>query len=781
MIKKLLLTSLLVAGSVLLFAQTPMFFNTNSAGGGNVFPFGNLAASRKVQWFIPPNSLGAVAPGNNITKVWFQAGSTASQTYPIFTIKLKNGSGTGLTGVASGPIEPGMTVVYSAVNQTLSTTTGVWFGFNLQTPWLYNPNQPLIVEVEHNATSGSGPSIYQFTSIPGPGNGRQWADYNVGTLTGIGTNQVNFGIDVIPATPCTVAPIANTIVPSSFSTCPFISNPTMSLASTYSFGGITYQWQSSTISPVGPWSAIPNATMSQAPSGTIGVTTWFTCVATCTNPGGGSTTITPTQFYVSGSVTSTPPYYENFEGLQANNRLPNCSWTAPNLGSSITTWLTSQTGNRIANSGTMFGNFVAPSTNNFVYTNGITLQPGITYSAAIWYSTEYTGANNWTNLSLMVGPNQSPTGMQLIAQVSPAVSGPYKLLSGVFTVPSAGDYYIGIRANGGSGGAPYLNFDDLSVTIPCSGAGAVNSPTVLIPSNSTTICAGDPLTINAAGADAYLWNDGTIGNLWTGTPQSNTVISVAGTNTLTGCVNVASMNVQVDARPNLFVFGTPPSICPGQTSFLTASGAVTYAWNTGSNLQSISVTPATNTTYTVNGTGNNGCVATGTVAVSVKPQPTITIAPNPEACAGEMVTISAFGASTYAWYSSSSPVVLQGSNVIVQLFNSTTFTVIGTGANGCTGQQTTSQSMALCQGIAENSNSKQLSVYPNPSDGHFHLELSSGSIVKVIVTDVSGKEVLHINGTSNTADLNLTALASGVYYAAIMEADASHMIRLIKQ
>ena len=117
--------------TAMVFGQTPMFFNTNAAGGSNTFPFANSATSRKLQWFIPPNSLTGVTVGNNITKVWFQAGTSASQTYPIFTIKLKTGSGTGLTGTNGGPIEPGMTVVYTAINQTVATTAGSWFGFTL--------------------------------------------------------------------------------------------------------------------------------------------------------------------------------------------------------------------------------------------------------------------------------------------------------------------------------------------------------------------------------------------------------------------------------------------------------------------------------------------------------------------------------------------------------------------------------------------------------------------------------------------------------------------------
>lgn len=502
--KKHYLTTLLILVFCGLYAQTPMFFNTNVTTGANTFPFANASTSRKVQWFIPPGSLGAVTAGNNITKVWFQAGSTASQTYPIFTIRLKTGSGTGLTSTAGGPVEPGMTLVYSATNQTLATTAGSWFGFTLQTPWLYNPLLPLIVEIEHNATTTSGPTVYQAVSIPGPGNGRQWSDYLATTNTGVGTNQVNFGIDVLPATPCTVAPQAAGVTPANFTTCPFVSNPQLSLTTTYSFGGITYQWQMSTVSNVGHFTPVAGATLSTYNTPTLGVNTWYTCVATCTNPGGGSTTLTPSQFQQGATVVSTVPYFEDFEGILVDNRLPNCSWYAQNLGTTANSYVSSNSNNRIAKSGSKFGSFSLPSSNNSVYSNGITLYPGVTYSAAIWYSTEYFGYSNWNDLTMLIGSTQTSVGQQTIASVSPAISGPYKLLSGVFTVPSQGDYYICLRANGTAGSALYLNYDDLSVTIPCDGLGASNSPTLITSSPTGVICSGDNLAFSASGADAYL-------------------------------------------------------------------------------------------------------------------------------------------------------------------------------------------------------------------------------------------------------------------------------------
>lgn len=72
------------------------------------------------------------------------------------------------------------------------------------------------------------------------------------------------------------------------------------------------------------------------------------------------------------------------------------------------------------------------------------------------------------------------------------------------------------------------------------------------------------------------------------------------------------------SAPSLSVTGTN-SVCLGNTATLTASGASTYTWSTGSNLTSVVVTPTATTTYTLAGSTGT-CVAPPalfTVSVSV--------------------------------------------------------------------------------------------------------------------------------------------------------------------
>jgi hypothetical protein len=48
-------------------------------------------------------------------------------------------------------------------------------------------------------------------------------------------------------------------------------------------------------------------------------------------------------------------------------------------------------------------------------------------------------------------------------------------------------------------------------------------------------------------------------------------------------------------------------ICAGGSATLTATGGVSYLWNTSSSATSIAVSPTTSTTYSVIGLGSNGC------------------------------------------------------------------------------------------------------------------------------------------------------------------------------
>lgn len=131
------------------------------------------------------------------------------------------------------------------------------------------------------------------------------------------------------------------------------------------------------------------------------------------------------------------------------------------------------------------------------------------------------------------------------------------------------------------------------------------------------------------------------------------------------------------------------SICQNLSMKLSASPAQSYVWLASfglslSPLSAVTITPTITTTYTVTGTNAQGCTAQATAVVTVLPNPTITITaskPNP-ICKNSPVTLSAIGVITWVWQS---PLSSLSSTVSVSPVSSTSYSVIGTDNNGCTG------------------------------------------------------------------------------------------------
>ncbi len=95
-----------------------------------------------------------------------------------------------------------------------------------------------------------------------------------------------------------------------------------------------------------------------------------------------------------------------------------------------------------------------------------------------------------------------------------------------------------------------------------------------------------------------------------------------------------------------------PAICSGTSLTLTTNAASSYTWSTGNTTNnSIVVTPATTTTYSVAGTSTANCFAVNYITVTVSPGvPVLSIASSSNnLCLGKSATLTASGALTYTW------------------------------------------------------------------------------------------------------------------------------------
>ncbi len=198
-------------------------------------------------------------------------------------------------------------------------------------------------------------------------------------------------------------------------------------------------------------------------------------------------------------------------------------------------------------------------------------------------------------------------------------------------------------------------------------------PVVSVAGNNT-VCSGAALTQTASGADSYVWNnDGSTGDVGTFNPTSNTVYTVTGTSTLTGCSNVATASVTAIALPTLSLAGDM-DYCEGGATTLTVSGADTYSWSTGTTLDSESFSPTITTTYTITGTNTlTTCFISVPVTITVNLIPTISVNSG-TVCAGDVFTMTPTGAFTYTYSNGTHTVIPTGND---------SYTVTGTSAEGC--------------------------------------------------------------------------------------------------
>lgn len=156
----------------------------------------------------------------------------------------------------------------------------------------------------------------------------------------------------------------------------------------------------------------------------------------------------------------------------------------------------------------------------------------------------------------------------------------------------------------------------------------------------------------------------------------------------TGCTHVPPYEVAITPAS--------PAVCTGSCTTLTAavtggSGNYTYAWSNGLGANSsVNVCPTGVTSYTVTVTDNTtGKVTSANTTVQVNALPTVSISATAGTiCSGVAKNLTASGASTYTWEPAASVNPATGAIVAATPSVTTTYTVTGTNAAGCSKQAT---------------------------------------------------------------------------------------------
>ncbi|MBK7336699.1 MAG: right-handed parallel beta-helix repeat-containing protein [Saprospirales bacterium] len=204
--------------------------------------------------------------------------------------------------------------------------------------------------------------------------------------------------------------------------------------------------------------------------------------------------------------------------------------------------------------------------------------------------------------------------------------------------------------------------------------------------NDGVICAGDEVTLTASAGASYEWSTGATSQSIVVSPGSTTNYSVIVTDAF-GCDAMASTQITVNPLPVAAIDPAAPEICVGFEVTLTASGGVSYEWNTGATSESITVSPAITTIYSVIVTDANGCSSEAFVTVTVNNPPIIqALVTEPTGCASTngAIALTLTGASpyTYNWQTPNGSGLVQGQEDQSGLTVGTYFLTV-TDDNGC--------------------------------------------------------------------------------------------------
>ena len=219
---------------------------------------------------------------------------------------------------------------------------------------------------------------------------------------------------------------------------------------------------------------------------------------------------------------------------------------------------------------------------------------------------------------------------------------------------------------------------------------------IVVASNDVGICPGISTNLSAmsnAGSVIWIPSNGLNNNTSyyvTATPTITTTYTVTGTDVY-GCTSYDGVMITVSAVL-LANAGNDVSICYGSTTILTASGGSTYSWSPTENLSSsvginVIASPTITTTYTLNIIDLCPTVP-DYVTVTVFSLPTIAVSSNVTICEGSVTTLIASGAVNYSWNPGATVNPNVGSSVSASPTTSTTYTVTGTDANGCSSYNT---------------------------------------------------------------------------------------------
>jgi hypothetical protein len=220
------------------------------------------------------------------------------------------------------------------------------------------------------------------------------------------------------------------------------------------------------------------------------------------------------------------------------------------------------------------------------------------------------------------------------------------------------------------------------------------------------------------------------------------------------------------------------------------NGTYDYQWSSGANTSAITLSPTQSGYEFVTVTSADGCSLSDSMFVEYfdfESELSISFVDQGlDSCVKAYVPqldSLTTGVSSYQW--SVSGVIVSDSSTLVLYFPNG---ILGSSMielevaleNGCTLYYIQDDHGDVCALGVNDLQAPTFEVFPNPTDGKFTLSFDNSEERQIQVLNLKGNVVLTSKAVSNTHDLDLSNMASGVYMLRVQDAQSASVSRIIK-
>ena len=261
------------------------------------------------------------------------------------------------------------------------------------------------------------------------------------------------------------------------------------------------------------------------------------------------------------------------------------------------------------------------SATSYTWNNGAINGTAFTPTISNSYIVTGTDLNNCSNTDTMDVTVNSILTLTLSASTSSICSG----ATATLTANGASTYTWNPGLLSGSNPSVNPNSTTTYTVVGDNGIGCVGTetislivqqlPNIIANATSTTICVGQSVTLNGAGAANYSWSNGVFDGI-AFTPTTTNLYTITGTNAF-GCSSTNTIIVNVNNGTSATPNTNPSVICFGDTVQLSVIGGSIPTWSLNSNPSVLTISPMSNISYTYSAIDTLGCVGDITFYVNI--------------------------------------------------------------------------------------------------------------------------------------------------------------------